>query len=308
MKEPNQCLFDFDAFRLDPLKRQLFRDGEVVPLTSKAFTTLSVLVDRRGEVVTKEELMNILWFDTAVEENNLTQQISTLRKKLGETRDEHRFIVTIPGQGYSFIAPVKRSFYSETEFILEEITQSSITIDICDDEKEHSYPAIANSLSFWAFPVHQVLGGIVVAAYLFVFWSIYHTSLFPNRTLAVLPFKSIGKNNLNDSFSAGITDTLTAKIGNLKTLTVRPAGSSAEYLGQEQNPLEAGRKLKVDTVLAGSVQSEGELVRITIQVVDVVNNRIVWGQSFTKEAINSFTLQDTISEEVAAALHLKFSS
>lgn len=309
MKEPNECLFDFETFRLDPFKRQLLRDGQVVPLTAKALTTLSILVSRRGEVVTKDELMNTLWFETAVEENNLTQQISTLRKTLGEKKDEHRFIITIPGQGYSFIAPVKRSFYGETEFVLEEITQSSITIDICDDDEkvQPSQLAVQNQ-SFWAFQVHQILGVMIVGAYLFVFWSIYHTSLFPNRTFAVLPFKSIGKNEIDNSFSDGIAETLTAKIGNLKSLTVRPLDSSAEYLGQEQNPVEAGRKLNVDTVLAGSIRRDGERVRITIQVVDVVNNRVVWGQSFNKEMMDSFTLQDAISEEVASALYLKFSS
>lgn len=307
MREPNECLFDFETFRLDPLKRQLLRDGKIVPLTAKAIAALSILVSRRGEIVTKDELMNTLWADTVVEENNLTQQISTLRKTLGEKKDEHRFIITIPGQGYSFIAPVKRSYYSE--FILEEITQSSITIDICDsEEKIQPYQITAPNQSFWAIPVHQILGGIIVAAYLFVFWSIYHTSLFPNRTFAVLPFKSIGKNNLDDNFSAGIAETLTAKIGNLKSLTVRPVNSSAEYIGQEQNPVEAGRKLNVNTVLAGSIQREGERLRITIQIVDVVKNQVVWGQSFNKNSADSFSLQDLISEEVVAALEVKFSS
>ncbi|MBX7172026.1 MAG: winged helix-turn-helix domain-containing protein [Pyrinomonadaceae bacterium] len=307
MKEPNECLFDFEKFRLDPFKRQLLREGKVVPLTSKALTTLSILVDRRGEVVTKDELMNILWTDTTVEENNLTQQISTLRKTLGEKKDEPKFIVTIPGQGYSFIAPVKRSFYSETGLVLEEITQSSITIDICDDdEKVQPYQIAGQNQAFWAIRVHQIFGGLIVAAYLFVFWSIYHTSFFPNRTFAVLPFKSIGKINDDDNLSAGITETLTAKIGNLKSLTVRPVGSASEYLGQEQNPIEAGRKLNVNTVLAGSIQRDGERVRITVQVLDVVKNQVLWGQSFNKDAVDSFTLQDMVSEEVARALQNKF--
>lgn len=305
MKEQSECLFDFEEFRLDTLKRQLLREGKVVPLTSKAIATLSILIDRRGEIVSKDELMNILWADTTVEENNLTQQISTLRKTLGEKKDEPKYIVTIPGQGYSFIAPVKRS--SVTEFILEEITQSSITIDICDDdEKVQPFQIAGQNQGFWAIPVHQILGGIIVAAYLFVFWSIYHTSFFPNRTFAVLPFKSIGKINEDDNLSAGITETLTAKIGNLKSLTVRPVGSASEYIGQEQNPIEAGRKLNVNTVLAGSIQRDGERVRITVQVLDVVKNQVLWGQSFNKDAIDSFTLQDMVSEEVERALQNKF--
>lgn len=304
MNEQNECLYDFESFRLNTLKRQLLRDGQIIPLTSKAFTTLQMLVSRRGEVVTKEELMNTLWFDTAVEENNLTQQISTLRKRLGEKKDEPRFIVTIPGQGYSFIAPVKRSFYSDTDFVLEEITQSSITIDICSD----SEITTKQNNAFWLHPVYLTACAVVVFAYLFVFWSVYQLHFYSAKTIAVLPFKSIGKAENNEFFTDGITDTLTAKIGSLKSLTVRPIDSSSEYIGQEQSPIEAGRKLNVDKVLAGSVQREGERVRVTIQLLDVVKNQVIWGQIFNKEVTDSFTLQDAISEEIATALQNKFSS
>ena len=71
MKEQNDCLYDFESFRIDTLKRQLLRDWEVLPLTSKAFKTLLMLVHHRGEIVTKDELMKTIWFDTVVEENNL---------------------------------------------------------------------------------------------------------------------------------------------------------------------------------------------------------------------------------------------
>jgi DNA-binding winged helix-turn-helix (wHTH) protein/TolB-like protein len=311
MTEQNECLFDFESFRIDPLKRQLLCDGQIVPLTSKAFTALLLLVGRRGEVVSKEELMNALWFDTAVEENNLTQQISTLRKKLGEKREEPRFIVTIPGQGYSFIAPVKKHFYGESDFVLQEITKSSITIDISDDETPQVKKSPSKPFLNRANVLRQLaISALVIAAFLFVsFWlDSYQKNVAQPRTIAVLPFKSLNTDTKNDVFAAGITDTLTAKIGNLKSLTVRPVDGSAEYIGQEQSPLEAGRKLNVETVLAGSVQREGERIRVTIQVLDIVNQRVVWGQSFNKDINHSFDLQDAISEEVAAALQVKFSS
>lgn len=304
MTEQNEYFYDFESFRLNTLKRQLLRGGNVVPLTSKAFTTLLILVSRRGEVVTKEELMNTLWFDTAVEENNLTQQISTLRKRLGENKDEPRFIVTIPGQGYSFIAPVKRIFYGEKDFVLEEITQSSITIDICGEIENTT----KRNHSFWLHPVYLTACAIVVFGYLFVFWSVYQEHFFSTKSIAVLPFKTIGKTDNDNFLIDGITDTLTAKIGNLKSLTVRPIGSSSEYIGQEQNPIEAGRKLNVDKVLAGSVQREGERIRVTIQLLDVVKNQVIWGKSFNKDVTDSFTLQDAISEEITTALQNKFSS
>jgi Tol biopolymer transport system component/DNA-binding winged helix-turn-helix (wHTH) protein len=97
---------EFGAFRLDPTRRLLLRRGEAIPLTSKVLDTLLVLVENRGRAVTKEELMKALWPDTFVEENNLTQNISTLRKVLGESPNDHSYIETIPKLGYRFVATV----------------------------------------------------------------------------------------------------------------------------------------------------------------------------------------------------------
>ena len=94
------AVYEFNGFRVDALRRQLFRDGVPVPLTSKSFDTLLFLIRNSGSTVTKTELMNAVWSDSAVEENNLTQQISALRRALGERPRDHRFIVTVPGRGY----------------------------------------------------------------------------------------------------------------------------------------------------------------------------------------------------------------
>ncbi len=94
------------SFCLDPVKRHLLRDGEIVPLTRKAFETLLLLVQNSGKVLEKDEMMKILWPDTIVEEANLSQNIFILRKTLGESLDEHKYIETIPRRGYRFVAHV----------------------------------------------------------------------------------------------------------------------------------------------------------------------------------------------------------
>jgi DNA-binding winged helix-turn-helix (wHTH) protein len=99
-------IYEFAQYRLDAGKLMLWRVGEPIPLTPKAFDTLLLLVRRRGEILTKEELLQTIWPDTIVEENNLNQHISTLRRVLGENRGENRFIATIPGRGYRFIPEV----------------------------------------------------------------------------------------------------------------------------------------------------------------------------------------------------------
>ena len=104
---PEETIYAFGDFRLDAGRRLLaHRTQGAVPITSRAFDTLLHLVRNPERLVTKRELMNAVWGDAVVEENNLTQTISTLRQLLGERPDEHRFIVTVPGRGYRFIAPV----------------------------------------------------------------------------------------------------------------------------------------------------------------------------------------------------------
>src|SRR5262252_5290240 len=101
MSEPRRY-YEFASFRIDEGRRLLHRDQRVVPLTSKVFETLLLLVRNRHRVLQKDELMKLLWPATHVEEGNLAVNVSLLRKALGDSPNDHRFIVTIPGRGYRF--------------------------------------------------------------------------------------------------------------------------------------------------------------------------------------------------------------
>src|SRR6266511_3419701 len=103
MSKQNKRVFEFRPFTIDTVNRQLLRDGEVVPLKAKAVDTLLLLIENHGDVVEKDDLMQALWPDSFVEEANLTQNIYTLRKALGEGD----YIETIPRRGYRFVAPVR---------------------------------------------------------------------------------------------------------------------------------------------------------------------------------------------------------
>ena len=107
MNGPDPSIYEFGEFRIDAVKRRLLRDGDPVALTPKVFDTLLHLVQRKGEVIEKEDLMRAVWPDTVVEENNLNQNISMLRRVLQERRGENRYILTVPGRGYRFIAAVE---------------------------------------------------------------------------------------------------------------------------------------------------------------------------------------------------------
>jgi DNA-binding winged helix-turn-helix (wHTH) protein/tetratricopeptide (TPR) repeat protein len=102
----NRVLFEFGPFTLDPLKRVLMRQGQSVPVPPRAVDVLLALIARHGTLVSKDELLRTVWDDTVVEENNLSVSISALRKALGESTRDHRYIVTLPRRGYSFVAAV----------------------------------------------------------------------------------------------------------------------------------------------------------------------------------------------------------
>ena len=124
-KEPKERFYRFNVFAVDETRRLLSREGEPVPLSPKAFDLLVTLVENRGAVMTKEQLLELVWPNQYVEEGNLTVHISAVRKALGERKDEHRYIVTIPGQGYRFVANVD----DITGMVIEEHTVSRVTVE-----------------------------------------------------------------------------------------------------------------------------------------------------------------------------------
>ena len=120
MNHQPSLIYEFGDFSVDAGKRQLRRRGGVpVPLTTRAFETLLYLLGRGGRVLGKDELMGAVWLDMVVEENHLTQAISSLRRALGENRAEHRYIMTVPGRGYCFVADVRtRTTHAQTSLAL----------------------------------------------------------------------------------------------------------------------------------------------------------------------------------------------
>jgi DNA-binding winged helix-turn-helix (wHTH) protein len=134
MDRPAKIVFTFDGFCLDATERLLWRDGDPVALTPKAFDTLLLLVQNNGRVLEKDQLMNTLWPDSIVEEANLTQTIYMLRKTLGEGTAGPKFIETIPKRGYRFVAPVSETVDEEPALIVEQHTRSRIVIE--EEESE----------------------------------------------------------------------------------------------------------------------------------------------------------------------------
>jgi DNA-binding winged helix-turn-helix (wHTH) protein/TolB-like protein len=283
MNEQNECVsYEFGSFRVDKLKRQLFCDDEPVQVTSKAFDTLVVLLERHGETISKEDLLDLVWGETAVEENNLTQQISALRKALGEGAREHKFIVTVNGRGYSFVAPVRRVFPIE-------LTNG---VDIPAIFRWYQYAALKPILGAFIF-------GLIVASAVFIVELRHAVSKPMPQTIAVLPFRSA--DGSDDALGAGMRYTLEAKLGNLQEiLNVHPTNPAIKTV--KNDPLAAGRELNVDAVLDGTIQHDGDQVRVTVQMLDVADGRVVWGRSFDTNGTSKFAVQDSVASEVIRGL------
>src|SRR5437773_9485934 len=312
-------VYEFGPFRIDAVKRVLWRDGELVQLTSKSLDTLLVLIEHQGQVVTKDDLMKTLWPDTVVEENNLTQQISMLRKVLGERVNEHRYVVTVPGRGYSFVAEVSAPANGDMNLIVEQHISSGITVDVEEKKREHKLISgngmkrlagdlvLANGRrSRIILPACLGLAALILVKFLGIWRKAQApTNGVTNRSIAVLPFKPINSDPANIYLSTGMADALIARLTNLRQISVRPTSAIIKYADQPPDARTIGRELGVDSVLEGTVQKAGTRVRVTVQLVSAQSGTLMWAQTFDAEMTNSFAVQDSISERVAQTMMVK---
>ncbi|MEO8041354.1 MAG: winged helix-turn-helix domain-containing protein [Acidobacteriota bacterium] len=285
MHEPNENdVYEFDGLRVDVTRRKLLRDGVPVQLTAKSFDTLLFLIRNHGSTVTKAELMNAIWPDASVEENNLTQQISALRKVLGERPNDHRFIVTVPGRGYCFVA---------------ELNEGTFGVETPQPADGKRFDAFAGHFDAAALRGYSLaIAQIVLIAFAFLWSAMSDQGLGRPQSLAVLNFKVA---NGDEFIGNGISETLRARLGSVEDLTVRPAPP-------DPDALDVGRRMKVDTVVTGSVQRDHDRIRVAVELLDVSNGTIIWGKTFDDTASNIFALQDAIAGEVARVLNVRFSS
>ncbi len=307
-------LYTFGAFCVDPIKRLLLKEGQPIAVPAKAFDTLLVLLEYRGSVVERNELMAKLWPDTFVEEINLNVHISALRKALGESPTEHRYIVTVPRRGYSFVAEVARvETRSEPGSVLpsqlataDQATAESAAAPATSDLKISPTPATGRRQ--FALAAFVSLG--LLAAFFFYLWrSSKPQSPSPSSasTLAVLPFKQLSA-AADDHLGLGMADALITKLSNLKSLTVRPTSAILEYETTDSDALRAGQTLGVDIVLEGKIQRDGERLRVTVQMLKVGDQSPMWAESFDESFTNIFAVQDSISRRVADAVSLKLNA
>ncbi len=307
---PVNRFYVFGNFRLDALRRTFFRDDQAVPLAPKAFEMMLALVKNHGSILSKDDLFRRVWPDTNVEENNLTVIISALRKVLGENPNDHRYIVTIPGKGYRFVADV-------TEMAREEGAEATADLPPVDPVPGPNAPPLPSSTPetppqrvshpaarFPATARWSLAAGILVIVGALALSGSRFTEA-KGSSIAILPFKPLASDAAEPYLGLGLADVVITRLCNLHNVVVRPTSAVLRYAGLNQDPLEAGRALKVDSVVDGHFQLLQDHVRLTIQVLRVRDGVTLWSETLDDKFTNLFSMQDAISERVVQALMIR---
>src|SRR5713101_6993695 len=308
----------FEDFRLDRSGGGLFRrdgnDGFVrVAIGSRGLDILGVLIDRAGEIVSKDEILAAVWPGTVVEDSNLTVQVSALRRVLDQGRPNGRCIQTVPGRGYRFAAPVTHAAAKAPSVAspnppeaIADPPVSSMPV-VAPRRRRVASIAIAaaagtvlvlGASAWWLWPTTKPAAAPEMAAAA----SISELLVAPRLSIVVLPFVNFSNEPGQQYFAEGITDDLTTDLSRITDMLVIARNTAFTYRNKPADAKQIGRELGVRYVLEGSVQWSGNEVRINSQLIDAETNAHLWAERFDRDTSDLFALQNEITTRIAVAL------
>jgi DNA-binding winged helix-turn-helix (wHTH) protein/TolB-like protein len=309
MGQQDNHSYEFGRFRLKVAERVLLREGELVPLTPKVFEILVTLVENGGQVVAKDDLMKRVWPNTFVEEGNLTQNISLLRKALGESPGGAQFIETVPRRGYRFVAETSQTWGDQVH-----------TKPAGNGHKEHSLEAsleppvvsTPNTTSQLArigrTPVFAAVAAVVVVG---IIGLVYFTGWGKAenegaiQSIAVLPFIDESADPDAQYINDKIAESLINSLSKLPQLRVVPRSVVAGYKGKEIDPRKVGEELNVRAVVTGKIRRHGDIINIQADLIDLENVAQLWGQHYDHKVSDVLLVQDDISRDIFENLRVK---
>lgn len=298
-------VYEFGAYRLDTDRQALcyLPDDRWSPLTPRVFDTLLYLVEHAGTLVDKSSLMAAVWPHVIVEENNLDQNISTLRQLLGERRGDHRYIVTVRGRGYRFVAPVVAVNGQQAVIGDGAATQPPEKAGERAD-RVPVLPHVTTGLRRRGGLLAAAgIAAVAVAAFFLAGRGEQSSGIAITGppTLAVLPFRPLSADDRNESLELGMAETLIMQLNGID-LKVRPLSAVRRFADLEQDAVLAGRALGADTVLEGYLQREGNRLRVTARLLDVTDGQQLWADRYDESFTDIFFVQDSIAAKVRDAL------
>jgi TolB-like protein/DNA-binding winged helix-turn-helix (wHTH) protein/Flp pilus assembly protein TadD len=295
--QPANTLLRFGAFEADVQTGELRKQGKRVRLQEQPFQLLVMLLEAPGQLVTRDELRSKLWPQTTVDfDHGLNKAISKIREALGDSPEHPRFVETVARRGYRFLADVA-------------VTCDGRAKTVPDDLAYQGSPAFSPALP----TAHQkarpsslarLLFGLALVAAFAISWLFYHEiySSPAIRSLAVLPLENVSGERSQDYFADGMTDALITRLAQISTLRVISRTSVMTYKNVHRPLAEIARDLNVDAVIKGSVSRAGERIRITAELIDVRNDKQLWGGSYDEDIRDTLVLQSRVTRAIAGQI------
>ena len=312
----------FDGFRLDLKRGCLLRGTQEIKLRPKPFEALKYLVENPGRLISKTELIQVIWPDTAVTDDSLVQCMIEVRRALND--DAQQMIKTVPRRGYIFDRPVSADapitpLTTVTEesrvhlVIEEEETNGHGVIEAQALPPDHSVGVIVAQKATniqrltTAIKQHKRIAGVVLLALVVgVASAVYFTR--PGEaidSIAVMPFVNVSGDPNTEYLSDGLSDSIINSLSpNLKVIALN---SVLRYKEKQTDPQVVGRDLNVRAVLMGRLTQRGDDLTISVELVDVRDNRHLWGQQYNRKLTDITTLQTEIARDISYRLRLRLS-
>jgi TolB-like protein/DNA-binding winged helix-turn-helix (wHTH) protein/Flp pilus assembly protein TadD len=293
----------FGVFEVDLHAGELTKRGLRVRLQEQPFQVLAMLLERPGELVTREELQKKLWGQTVVDfDHGLNKAINKIREALGDSAESPRFVETVARRGYRFLAetnPIDTSGRHPDPEIGELVPPAGSPREIADAGVPSTRPRRTRAWMGFGFALVLVLSASLA-------WIVYskNQAMPKIRSLAVLPLESLSGDASQDYFADGMTDALIADLGQISALRVISRTSVMTYKRVRKPLPEIARELNVEAVVEGTVMRSGERVRITAQLIQVPAERHLWAQSYEGDLQDALALQNNVARAIAEQIQV----
>src|SRR5579862_2768817 len=307
---PPPRVLRFGVFEIDVRSGELRKQGYRIRIEGQPLQILICLLENPGELVTREELHRRLWpADTYVNfEHGLNAAVKRLRRALGDSADNPRFVETLPRRGYRFLAPVETVTANEDTPVVAEApanTPESVSEEPPDSENDHSVET-SHSLLTWRRSAFALL---LVLAILAAWMLRPKNGQSPEiRSLAVLPLENLSHDPSQDYFADGMTDELITELGQISQLRVISRTSMMTYKGARKSLPQIAGELNVDAVVEGTVLRSGDQVRITAQLIQASADKHLWAQSYEGDVHQTLALQRQVARAIAEEIQIELTS
>ncbi len=293
MSAPKNIInYRFGDITLDTARRRVRRGVTDIRLGKLTYELLLLLVEAAPRVVTQDEVAKRLWGDRLTTPDTIRQRVKLLRKALSDDPDQPRYFSVVRGQGYRLIPDVE-----------------SLPIGPPTSNRARGRLLVAGIVLLVAAPLSLIYWGVFSTENGAERSSVPAQSNPPETSIAVLPFENLSSNPDDAYFVDGIHNDLLTQLFKISSLKVISRTSVAEYEDGKKNLRQIGRELDVATILEGSVQRSGDMVRINVQLIDAESDEHLWAERYDREltAQNLFDIQSDMAISIASALQAMLS-